>query len=120
MKNIFISCLFVPHFSTDMIPENFAVAVDKIRPYNVMPVYGKYKVTVVIQVVIRIGIVKYCPQIPDILWDYSLLSDLLLLSVFKLSVKMMVFIYCWIRRPTYLFIFFFFFFRVKLLQHAQA
>lgn len=33
-----LSVLFVD--DTDILPENFALAVDKIKPYNVMPVYG--------------------------------------------------------------------------------
>lgn len=28
-------------FSTDIIPRNIALATDRIKPYNVMPVYGK-------------------------------------------------------------------------------
>lgn len=34
---------FYLFFSTDVIPENIALATDKIKPYNVMPVYGKLK-----------------------------------------------------------------------------
>jgi len=29
--------------STDILPENIALATQKIKPYNVMPVYGKWQ-----------------------------------------------------------------------------
>ena len=30
---------------TDVLPENMAYALDEIKQYNAMPVYGKYKIS---------------------------------------------------------------------------